>query len=396
MRTLEERERLQEQLRQSQKMGSIGTLASGLVHDFNNLLNVIRGYASAIMQHPDDPARVVGLGEVIVRTADQGAALARQLLTVARKSEPKLDPTDLNGLLRGLTKLLSEVFPKSVTIALDLDAKIPNVMADANQINQALLNLCVNARDAMADGGNLLLRTRTISGAELRARFRDVKSEQFVWISVADTGSGMEEEIKSHIFEPFFTTKEPEHGTGLGLSMTHGIVAKQNGLIDFTSEPGRGSTFHIYLPIPKEQSALVDEVEPVERKQVGARVRHTETLLFVEDEPRQLQLMQSFLKGEGFTVLTATDGAEAVEVHRRFKDEIAVVILDLGLAKLNGWEAFQIMKKLNPQLKGILASGYLSPDVESQLADGALSGVIPKPYRPTEVLGKINDVIHSA
>jgi nitrogen-specific signal transduction histidine kinase len=395
-RTLKERERLQEQLRQSQKMGSIGTLAAGLVHDFNNLLNVIRGYASAIMQHPDEPARVIELGEVIVRTADQGAALARQLLTIARKSEPKLDPTDLNGLLRGLTKLLSEIFPKSVTIALDLDAKIPNVMADANQINQALLNLCVNARDAMADGGNLLLRTRTISGAELRARFRDVNSERFVWISVADTGSGMEEEVRSHIFEPFFTTKDPEHGTGLGLSMTHGIVANQNGFIDVTSEPGRGSTFHIYLPIPKEQSALIDEVEPVERKLIGARVRHTETLLFVEDEPRQLQLMQSFLKGEGFTVLTARDGAEAVEVHRRFKDEIAVVILDLGLAKMNGWQAFQMMKKLNPRVKGILASGYLSPDVESQLADGALSGVIQKPYRPTEVLGKIRDAIHSA
>jgi two-component system cell cycle sensor histidine kinase/response regulator CckA len=395
-RTLEERERLQEQLRQSQKMGSIGTLAGGLVHDFNNLLNVIRGCASAIMQHPDDPANVIEVGEVIVRTVDQGAELARQLLTMARKSEPKLDSTDLNGLLRGLTKLLSQIFPKSVTIALDLDAKLPNVMADANQINQALLNLCVNARDAMADGGNLLLRTRTISGAELRARFRDVKSERFVWISVADTGSGMEEEIKSHIFEPFFTTKDPEHATGLGLSMTHGIVAKQNGFIDVTSEPGRGSTFHIYLPIPKEQSPLVDEVEPVERKLIGARVRHPETLLFVEDEPRQLQLMQSFLKGEGFTVLTARDGAEAVEVHRRFKDEIAVVILDLGLAKMNGWQAFQMMKKLNPRVKGILASGYLSPDVESHLADGALSGVIAKPYRPTEVIGKIKDAIRSA
>src|SRR4030095_3967414 len=279
--TLEEKERVQEQLGQSQKMDSIGMLAVGLVHDFNNLLNVIRGYASVIMEHPDDQARVIEHGKVIVRTVDQGAALARQLLTIARKSEPKLIPTDLNGLLRGLTKLLSEIFPKSVAVALDLDAKIPNVMADADQINQALLNLCVNARDAMADGGNPLLRRRTISGPEWRTRFRDVKSERFVWISVADTGSGMEEEIKSHIFEPFFTTKDLEHRTGVGLSMTQGIIAKQNGFIDVTSEPGCGSTFHIYLPIPKEQCALVVEVEPVERKLVGARVGHTETMLFV-------------------------------------------------------------------------------------------------------------------
>ena len=395
-RTLEEGERLQEQLRQSQKMASIGTLAGGLVHEFNNLLQVIKGYASLIMEHPDDPAWVLEVGGVVVRTVDQGAALARQLLTIARKSEPKLDPTDLNGLLRGLTKLLSEIFPKTVTIALDLDAKIPNVMADANQINQALLNLCVNARDAMADGGNLLLRTRTISGAELRARFRDAKAERYAWISVADTGLGMEEEIRSHIFEPFFTTKEPEQGTGLGLSVTYGIVKNQNGFIDVTSEPGRGSTFHMYLPIPKEPAALAEATETFEEKKADGRAEHIETLLFVEDEPRQLQLMQSFLKGEGYTVLTARDGFEAVEVHRRFKDDIAVVILDLGLAKLNGWEAFQMMKKLNPQLKGILASGYLSSEVDSQVAKGALSGVVKKPYQPGELLAKIEGAIRSA
>jgi len=395
-RTHEEGERLQEQLRQSQKMASIGTLAGGLAHDFNNLLHVIQGYASLIIEHPDDPAWVIEVGGVVVRTVDQGAALARQLLTISRKSEPKLDPTDLNGLLRGLTKLLSEIFPKTVTIALDLDAKIPNVMADANQINQALLNLCVNARDAMADGGNLLLRTRTISGAELRARFRDAKAERYAWMSVADTGLGMEEEIRRRVFEPFFTTKDPEQGTGLGLSVTYGIVNNQNGFIDVVSEPGRGSTFNIFLPIPKEPAALAEATETFEGKKAGGRAEHIETLLFVEDEPRQLQIMQSFLKGEGFTVLTARDGAEAVEVHRRFKDEIALVILDLGLAKLNGWEAFQMMKKLNPQLKGILASGYLSSEVDSQVAKGALSGVVKKPYQPGELLAKIEGAIRSA
>lgn len=394
-RTLEEGKRLQEQLWQSQKMGSIGTLAGGLAHDFNNLLSIIQGYASVIVHHPADPERVIEVGQVIVKTVEKGAALARQLLTIARKSEAKLDPTDINGLVRRLTNLLSETFPKTLTIALDLDAKIPNIMADANQINQALLNLCVNARDAMPDGGNLLLRTQTISGAEMRAHFPDVKSERYVCISVADTGSGMEEEIRSRVFEPFFTTKEPGQGTGLGLSVTYSIVNNQNGFIDVTSEPGRGSTFHIYLPIPKDQAALVDLRPPFGRKKIGARAGHGETLLFVEDEVRQLHLMQSFLEGEGFRVLTAGDGAEAVEVHLRHKDEIAVVILDLGLAKLNGWEAFQMMKKLNPKLKGILASGYLSPEVESQLAKGALSGVIPKPYVPREILAKIEGAIRT-
>jgi two-component system cell cycle sensor histidine kinase/response regulator CckA len=335
------------------------------------------------MQHPDDPASVTKVGLVIVDAVEQGAALARQLLAVARPNEPKLEPTEVNGLLRRLTSLLIGTFPKTVTIALDLDAKMPNIMADANQINQALLNLCINARDAMANGGNLVLRTATISGAELRARFHDVKAERYAWISVADTGVGIEEEVRSRVFEPFFSTKEPGQGTGLGLSVTRNIVHSQNGFIDFTSEPACGSTFHIYLPIPKEQAALAEVTETFAEKKIDQRAEHAETLLFVEDEARQLQLMQSFLRHRGFTVLTARDGAEAVEVHRRHKDEIAVAILDLGLAKLNGWEAFQMMKKLNPRIKGILASGYLSPEVESQLAEGALSAVVPKPYQPS-------------
>jgi two-component system, cell cycle sensor histidine kinase and response regulator CckA len=383
LRTREEGEELRRQLRQSQKMESIGALATGLAHDFNNLLNVIQGYASAVMQHPDDPASVTKVGLVIVDAVEQGAALARQLLAVARPNEPKLEPTEVNGLLRRLTSLLIGTFPKTVTIALDLDAKMPNIMADANQINQALLNLCINARDAMANGGNLVLRTATISGAELRARFHDVKAERYAWISVADTGVGIEEEVRSRVFEPFFSTKEPGQGTGLGLSVTRNIVHSQNGFIDFTSEPACGSTFHIYLPIPKEQAALAEVTETFAEKKIDQRAEHAETLLFVEDEARQLQLMQSFLRHRGFTVLTARDGAEAVEVHRRHKDEIAVAILDLGLAKLNGWEAFQMMKKLNPRIKGILASGYLSPEVESQLAEGALSAVVPKPYQPS-------------
>ncbi|HEY2990133.1 MAG TPA: ATP-binding protein, partial [Candidatus Binatia bacterium] len=214
LRVREEGKELRGQLRQSQKMESIGALAGGLAHDFNNFLSIIQGYASVIVERPAEPEKVVKVGQAIVRAVEQGAALVRQLLAVARPSEPKLEPTEVNGLLQRLTSLLIGTFPKTVTIALDLDAKMPNIMADANQINQALLNLCINARDAMPDGGNLILRTRTISGAELRARFNDVKAERYVSISVADTGSGMEEETRSRIFEPFFTTKGAGKGTG--------------------------------------------------------------------------------------------------------------------------------------------------------------------------------------
>jgi two-component system cell cycle sensor histidine kinase/response regulator CckA len=260
LRALEEGRRLQDQLRQSQKIESIGTLASGLTHDFNNLLNIIQAYALAIMRHTTDAEKVAEDVKVIRETVRAGADLVQQLLTVARKSDVKSVPTDINGLLQRLTKMLTETFPKTLTITLEFDPKLPNVKVDANQITQVLLNVCINARDAMPLGGSLLLRSQALSGAELCDRFHQANSERYVCISVADTGSGMEEEIKSRIFEPFFTTKEPGEGTGLGLSVAYDIIRNQDGFIEVTSEPGRGSTFHVYLPIPKDQDTFVEPV----------------------------------------------------------------------------------------------------------------------------------------
>ena len=392
-RALEAGKQLREQLRQSQKLESIGTLAAGLVHDFNNILHVVHGYASSLVEHQVEREKVVRVGAAIVQAVEQGAALARQLLTNAGKSEAKLEPTDVNGLLQPLIDFMTAAFPTTVAVVSELDSEMPNILADANQINQALLNLCVNAKDAMADGGKLMVRTHTIAGAEIRGRFPAAESERYVSISVADTGSGMEEATRSRIFEPFFTTKAPGKGTGLGLSVTAAIIQSQNGFIDVVSEPGRGSTFNIYLPIPKVPAVSAEAEEIFDAKEVHIHAGHGETLLFVEDEPQQLHLMQTFLKAEGFNVLTARDGVKAVEVHRRFKDEIAVVVLDLGLAKLNGWEAFRIMKKLNPKVKGILASGFLSDEVKSQLTKGALSALVAKPYLPRDLLAKIQQAL---
>jgi signal transduction histidine kinase len=248
-RAREEGKLLRAQLRQSQKLESIGTLTAGLVHDLNNIFHVVHGYASALVEHQVEPEKA---GAAIVRAVEQGVTLARQLLTPAGKSEAKLEPTDVNRLLRPLVDFMAVVFPRTITIVSVLDNEVPNIMADANQINQALLNLCVNARDAMAGGGKLTIRTRTIAGMGVHNRFHDAEAERYVRITVADTGSGMEEETRKHIFEPFFTTKAPGKGTGLGLSVTLGIVQSQGGFVDVRSKPGRGSTFHIYLPIAQD------------------------------------------------------------------------------------------------------------------------------------------------
>jgi CheY-like chemotaxis protein len=205
----------------------------------------------------------------------------------------------------------------------------------------------------------------------------------------------MEADVRSRVFEPYFTTKKPGQGTGLGLSVVHRIVSEHAGFIEVTSEPGCGSTFHVYLPIPRDEAAAGDITPPSAQNKIVDRSRQRETVLYAEDDARLSGLMQRLLEREGFKVLTAQDGVEAVEVHSRHKDLIAIAILDFGLAKLNGWEAFQKMKKINPKLKGILASGYVSAEDQSRLARGELNGVLQKPYLGEEVLAIVKQAIRS-
>ena len=373
----------------------IDTLAAGIAHDFNNVLNVIQAYATLIMRSPTEPNNVVEHAEVIRTIVEEGGVLARQMLAIGRKPETNFELADVNGLLQRTIKLLSPMFPPAIEIAADLDPRAPMVMIDAGLINQAILNICINARDAMPDGGKILLQTRTTLGAVLCQRFSEAKAEQYVHISVADTGVGMEADVSSRIFESYFTTKKPGQGTGLGLSIVHGIVSAHAGFIEVNSEPGCGSTFHIYLPLPPEEAATDAITASWAQSKIEDRTRQRETILYAEDDARLSYLMQKLLEREGFQVLAAQNGAEAVELHSRYKNEIGIAILDLGLPEMNGWEAFQKMKKINPKLKGILASGYVSAEAESRLAKGELNGVLQKPYAAAEVLATIKRAIQS-
>jgi two-component system cell cycle sensor histidine kinase/response regulator CckA len=390
LRDMEEQKRLEEQLRQAQKMESIGTLAGGIAHDFNNILNIIRGYALLIGRHPAADEKIAESLKVIDEGIERGASVVRQLLTMARKTEANLALTNLNEVVSELSKLLKQTFPKTIEVVLELDSKLPPVMADSNQISQALLNLCLNARDAMPDGGKLLITTEIIPGAIMRGRFQEAREQGYASIKVTDTGLGMDEATKSRIFEPFFTTKQAGEGTGLGLSVVYGIITSHAGFVDASSEPGCGTRFAVYLPIPAEEEIPIHGQSPAD-KQASALHGNGETILFVDDEVRQLRLMQQFLENFGYKVLTAKDGAEAVELHARHKDEIAAVVLDLGLPKINGWEALKAMKKANPRLKPIVASGYLFSQQEPEPGEG--SHVIMKPYLLDDVLAKIAEVI---
>jgi two-component system, cell cycle sensor histidine kinase and response regulator CckA len=246
LQDIDARKKLEEQLLQSQKMESIGTLAAGIAHDLNNLLNIIQGYAFVLGPNTtiDEVSHSV---EVITETTKRGSALVQQLLTLAQKKETLLESTDVNTLINELSNLIRETFPKNIELALGLARGLPPIMADKNQITQLLLNLCVNARDAMPDGGRLTIKTAIASGENLQDG--GAKAEPCVCIEIIDTGVGMEESIQNRIFEPFFTTKDIGHGTGLGLAVVYGIVKSHNGSIRLQSTPLQGTTFAIYFPV---------------------------------------------------------------------------------------------------------------------------------------------------
>jgi signal transduction histidine kinase/ActR/RegA family two-component response regulator len=398
LQDVEERRRLEEQLRQAQRLESIGTLAGGIAHDFNNILNLIMGYTSLIQHSAGDASKLEQSVEIIKDTVKRGSSLVQQLLSIFRKTELSFEPVDINSFLEKLEVLLRETFPRTIEVSLELRPDLPAIMADANQLNQVMLNLCVNARDAMPNGGNLVLTTGVVASSQLRERFQEAKENDYAWIRVADTGFGMDEATRSRIFEPFFSTKEPGQGTGLGLAVVYGIIRSHSGFVDVESAPGRGAIFHVYFPIPAPPTGDIETAETMEDddSEASGSTAGGQTILFVEDEPRQLTLMQTFLESEGYRVLSARDGAQAVDVFLRHKHEIAVVLLDIGLPKMNGWEAFLKMKEQSAELKAIFATGYISPEIEAGMASGEISGLIMKPYQLDDVLAKIAAALRQA
>jgi two-component system, cell cycle sensor histidine kinase and response regulator CckA len=230
-------------------MESIGTLAGGIAHDFNNLLNIVQSYATLMRTDLKNPLSLEQHLEVIEETVKEGTVLTQQLLTVARKTNVQFGPTSINRLIMTAVKWLESTLPKTIKITADLDPSIPHILADASQLNQVLLNLCLNARDAVSEAGTLRLSTTMIAGDAMRDRFSEIENRNYVCVAVADTGPGMDENIRQHIFEPFFTTKPEGKGTGFGLSIVYGIVKSHHGFIDVDTRPGHGSTFRIYLPV---------------------------------------------------------------------------------------------------------------------------------------------------
>jgi PAS domain S-box-containing protein len=389
---LEEQKLLEEQLRQAQKMESIGTLAGGIAHDFNNVLNIIRGYATLVSRQSSADPRVTESMTIINEEVDRGAAVVRQLLTLARKTEPLLTRADANRMVTTVGELVKQTFPKVIDVKLALDHSLPPVLADPNQIGQALLNVCVNARDAMPMGGVLGFATQVVDGAILRERHPGAKTHPYVCISISDTGTGMEESVRQRIFEPFFTTKKFGEGTGLGLAMVYGLVKNHNGFIDVESEPGSGTTFRLYLPALRAEDTPSIEDKTTDGAAAQEPANHRGTVLVVEDEPAMVRLLKKLLHQAGYDVLAAMDGEQAVDLFRRHKENIDIALVDLNLPKTKGSEVIRALKEQNPNMRIIVASGYLEPEVRSQLSRAGVKEYIHKPYAIDEVLKKFQSV----
>jgi two-component system, cell cycle sensor histidine kinase and response regulator CckA len=387
-----QRKRLEQHVNQLQKFEAIGRLAGGVAHDFNNLLGVILGQSEILLDRPHDEGMTHGL-EMIRESARRGASLTRQLLAFGRRQILETKVLNLNAILADVEKLLQRVIGEDIELVFQKDAKIGSVEADPGQLEQVVVNLATNARDAMPKGGRLTIATANVDLDEAYADHRVVvRPGRYVQLVVSDTGCGMDRETQSHIFEPFFTTKEQGKGTGLGLATVYGIVKQSGGYIWVYSEPGHGTSFKIYMPIVEaaaESPRIVEQSEEL--------ARGSETILVVEDDASLREVTCEFLQSSGYTVITAGSPEEALHLAESHNCSIDFLLTDVIMPKMNGRELATRLVKARPGMKVLYVSGYADGIVRDG-AHGPLEeglAFLQKPYTRTMVTRKIREILDS-
>ncbi len=389
IRDITESLELEDQLRQAQKMESIGTLAGGVAHDFNNLLTVILGYSEMLMadktSEDEDYADLLA----VLNAADKAGELVKQLLTFSRKAQTNPRPVNLNLKVQNATKLLSRTIPKMIEIQRELQENLPRINADPGQIEQVIINLAVNSKDAMPDGGILKFETgQVILDSDYCKKHPDATPGAHVFLKVRDTGSGMPKDILMRIFEPFFSTKGLGQGTGLGLAMVYGIVKQHLGHITCESEPDHGTTFKLFFPVIGVQETKETDVDRPQAPMGGH-----ETILVVDDEEMIIGLLSQTLKKAGYKVITAENGEEALEVYKKKRGGIDLIILDIIMPGMGGYEALKELKRIDPHIPVIISSGYSPKGPEGESADRAASGFIKKPFDNVLILKTIREIL---
>jgi nitrogen-specific signal transduction histidine kinase len=381
----EEKQRLEAQLQQARKMEAIGTLAGGIAHDFNNILMGIQGRASLVLldMDPSDPhfEHLRGIEEHVKSAAD----LTKQLLGFARGGKYEVKATDLNELADQSASLFGRT-RKEIAIHRKFQQGVWTVEVDRRQIEQVLLNLFVNAWQAMPAGGEIYFQTENVVLDEAYVQPHSVKAGQYVKISMTDTGVGIDEQTKQRLFDPFFTTKEMGRGTGLGLASAYGIIKNHEGIITVYSEKSHGSTFNIYLPASGKE--ISDE-----KKALGDLVKGEGTLLLVDDEEMILKVGTPMLEKIGYKVLVARSGKEAIQVYQKNRDLIKAVILDMIMPQMSGGETFDQMRATNPRVKVLLSSGYSINGEAQEILNRGCHGFIQKPFNLRELSQRLGEIL---
>ena len=391
VRDITGRKKLEDQLRQAQKMEAIGQLAGGIAHDFNNILSAIIGYGYLLQMKMADSDPLRHNVEQILEASERAATLTHSLLAFSRKQQICLKLVNMNELLRRFEKLLLRLIREDIEFTTVLAAEDITVMADSGQIEQALMNLVTNARDAMPQGGKLAISTGRVMLDEEFVRLHGFgKPGEYALLTVTDTGTGMDEATKAKIFEPFFTTKEQGRGTGLGLAMVYGIVKQHDGYISVYSQPGEGTTFRVYLPSERPQAELSgQEIQAIQVPVKGG----SETMLLAEDDAALRNLGSTVLSQYGYTVIEAVDGEDAVMKFMENRDRIKLIILDVIMPKKNGKEVFDDIGILNPDMKVLFMSGYTSDIIGPRGLPAEGLNFINKPISPRDLLEKVRGVL---
>jgi two-component system, cell cycle sensor histidine kinase and response regulator CckA len=385
-----DRRQLEEQLRQAQKMDAVGRLAGGVAHDFNNLLMVINGYTEVLLEQLEKGSDTHRKIQSIQQAADRAATLTRQLLAFSRKQLLELKVVDVNTVVGDMERLLRPLIGENIELVTRLSLETGHIRADAGQLEQVIMNLVVNAKDAMPDGGKLTLQSADVTVRQNFREHRLIQPGRYAVISVADTGLGMDKETQSRIFEPFFTTKEKGKGTGLGLSTVYGIVKQSNGYVFVQSEVGAGTTFHVYLPRVEESAEELSPVKAPQNETGGC-----ETVLLVEDEESVRELVRVTLASRGYNVFEAEDGECGLRLAQDFTGHIDILITDVVMPGIGGRELAKKLLSLRPGISVLYLSGYTEDTVVTQGALGPNTAFLQKPFTLQNLAKKVREVLRS-
>ncbi len=379
----------EEQLLHSQKMEAIGQLAGGVAHDFNNALMGIMGFSELLSQSVSGEEERSYCQE-IVTASKRAAKLTRQLLTFARKDHMVTTPINVHAVIQDSIRILQRSIDKSIAIETHLNARRSVVLGDASQLQSAIINLGINSRDAMPDGGVFEITTSDVTlddhqAASLRETF---SHGTYLKVSVRDTGEGMDEQTRRHVFEPFFTTKETGRGTGLGLSAVYGMIESHGGAVALKSELGKGTLFDLYLPLTD-----IDFLPDPPETSAQTTSQATGTILLIEDERPVQKVCEAILSRLGYRVRIASDGMSGLEVYQDHHEDIVAVLLDVIMPGINGWQVFQELRKMNPAVKIIIASGYTDAEQKQRFTKAGANGFISKPYTRQTLLNALSAVL---